>query len=117
MIFKKQMDMESHQAAALLLYRRRQNRKIKRRFWVHDIHLARDEYGEFHQLIARELALDEDCFFQYFRMCHDQFDELLAMVGPLIKKESTNFRKPIYARERLCVCLRYVSFFLFQSNK
>ena len=83
--------MEPHEAAALLLYRRRKNRKRKRHFWVHDIHLARDEYGEFHQLISRELALHEDCFFQYFRMYHDQFDELLAMVGPLIQKENTNF--------------------------
>ena len=43
----------------------------------------------------------------YLRMSVEQFDALLAIQEPHIKKKTTNFREPIDPEQRLAVCLRY----------
>ncbi len=51
----------------------------------------RQEQEEFHLLI-KELWNYPDHFQVYFRMSVVQFDMLLAVLEPHIKKETTNFR-------------------------
>ena len=93
----------------LLLYWYSTKRKVKgkRRWWVHDIIQKRKEYGEYHRLV-KELELDEERFYQYFRMSKDQFKLILDLVEPHITKTDTQLRDSITPRERLAICIRYV---------
>ena len=42
-------------------------------------------------------------------MSPDRFEHLLSLVAPLISKQTTRFRKPISAEQRLVVTLRYLA--------
>lgn len=77
----------------------------KRRFWIHKINRKRLELGEFHTLFP-DLVEDDCKFFQYFRMTHQKFEELLHVVNTELLRKSTNMREPIGPKERLAVCLR-----------
>ena len=46
--------------------------------------------------------------FSFLRMSPERFEHLLSLVGPLIMKEDTNFRKAIPASERLMLTLRFL---------
>ena len=81
---------------------------LTRRWWVHPMNHVREEKGEFIDVILR-LREFPDHFQKYFRMTVNQFDELLNLLEPHIKKRCTNYRKPISPAQRLAVCLRYVS--------
>ena len=94
-------DEEEEMLLLLLANRRRKRRKN----WVHDIIRKRRHYGEFHRLVP-ELRLDEQRFVQYFRMTPGMFDYLLQVVGPIIRKMTTNYRKVISPQHRLAICLR-----------
>jgi len=90
-----------------LLYRRRKSKK-RRPVWVHPILQTREKYGEFHQLVT-ELRLFGSQFKDYFRLTTTQFEHVLTLVGPLIAKQDTKFRKAITPAERLAICLRCVT--------
>ena len=80
-------------------------KRCVRRSWIHDTLKTRQSLGEYHRLV-QELRLDSARFKKYFRMSPSVFDELLSMIGPLISKTNTNFRRPIDAGERLAITLR-----------
>ena len=48
-------------------------------------------------------------FFRYLHMSPDRFEHLLSLVASLISKQTTRFRKPIPAEQRLVVTLRYLA--------
>lgn len=73
--------------------------------WVHPINLRRRQFGAFHHLVA-ELRLDSDRHLKYFRMSAEKMDELLSVVGPELKRQSTTFRAAIEPKQRLAVTLR-----------
>jgi len=51
-----------------------------------------------------EMQLDDpDKYFNYFRMSHKTFEELLRLVGPHIEKQDT-FRTPIPSRDWRSFC-------------
>ena len=70
-------------AMILVLMRRRRVRLIgrNRRYWVHPIHKARNQIGEFFTLIPL-LEKDEEKFIDYFRVNFNQFNILLNKVKP-----------------------------------
>lgn len=78
-------------------------RKGRKRTWIHDINKKREQLGEYHRL-CRELESFEDRFFIYFRMSHECFETLHNLLEPKIAKFTTNWRRPIPARERLAIC-------------
>ena len=82
-----------------------ENERITRRFAVHPINTKRPTLGLYVTLF-KELKDFEDKFFSFFRLTRAQFVTTLRLVEPHIKKETTNFKKPISPEERLCVCLR-----------
>ncbi|KAK7904680.1 hypothetical protein WMY93_017287 [Mugilogobius chulae] len=53
-----------------------------------------------------ELRLDSERHYQYFRMSAEQMDELLNMIGPNLRRQSTSYRAAIEPKQRLCVALR-----------
>ena len=48
--------------------------------------------------------------FRYMRMSPESFKYLLTVIGPVISKKDTNFRKAISTSERLCVTLHYLAY-------
>jgi hypothetical protein len=97
-------DYEDELLLLLLLHRRLRRRRT---VWIHPILRRRhaQQLGEFHRLV-QELRLDEQRFFQYFRMTPETFENLLHIVGPHIRKQTTNYRNPISLQQRLAICFR-----------
>ncbi|KAJ8343120.1 hypothetical protein SKAU_G00330480 [Synaphobranchus kaupii] len=98
------MNREKKLLAVALLYLRRK----RRRLWVHSTLQRRRQLGEFHRLVL-ELRLDGHRFQRYFRLDCEQFDRLLATVGPLIARADTTYRQAIPQAERLAICLRFLA--------
>ncbi|KAI4455722.1 hypothetical protein MML48_9g00008281 [Holotrichia oblita] len=57
------------------------------------------QQGDYHNLIQEMRVGDKEMFFNYTRLTVEQFDGLLALVGPSITKNSP--RKPIPPAARL----------------
>ena len=81
--------------------------KRKHRFWVHDIIKGREKQGAYNNLV-RELELDSQKFHEHFRMSPAKLEYILSLVGPELEKKST-VRKPLPAKMKLTICIRYVS--------
>ncbi|RVE57693.1 hypothetical protein OJAV_G00218720 [Oryzias javanicus] len=91
---------------ALLLLRLRRERR--RRFWVRPSNQSPRERGQLQNLIA-ELRRDGQRHRRYFRMSVEKFDEILSIIGPDLRRQTTNFRNPVSPEERLAVALRYLA--------
>nr|CAI5843768.1 unnamed protein product [Callosobruchus analis] len=89
-------------AAFLLLH------EGKRKKWVHEINVRREELGEYHRLV-QELNEHPDRYHMYFRMTKDEFNFLHELIKEDIKKQNTQFRRAISTEERLAVCLRFLA--------
>ena len=86
---------------------RKQRKKQKERFWIHEVISKRSELGEYHRLI-QELRHDPERFRRYFRMSKSQFDMLLWLIGSEIEKMDTNWSPSMSSTERLAITLRSV---------
>ena len=86
--------------------------RIKRRnhrVWVRGWIARRQEMGAF-QRIVRELATeDPSLFMEYLRMDKDQFNHLVSLVSPLIKKEDTCMREAISPAKKVALTLRFLA--------
>ncbi|XKL68274.1 hypothetical protein PGB90_003765 [Kerria lacca] len=76
----------------------------KRERWVHELMAVREK--EDFKILFPHLVKDPKKFFNYFRMSHETFEELLAAIEPSITKQDTNMRNCITAKEKLAVTLR-----------
>ena len=92
----------------LLIRRRRRRRRERKRIWVRDIFKKRLQLGEYHSLINEMRLTDHQSFYRYFHMSPERFAHLLSLVGPAITRQTTSFRQPIHADERLAITLRYL---------
>ena len=88
-----------------MLLRRRRARQ-RQGLWVRPVLLRREQCGEFHTLVQELRQQDPEGHRRYFRMSADEFDEILAKVGPLIAKQDTHLRDSVPAAERLAATLR-----------
>lgn len=98
------------QIALYLILKKREERKVARKFWVRPIFQeeTRLAQGDSDNL-AREMEnYDTDKYRNYFRMTPDVFKHLLNLVEPYIAKQ-TVYRNPIPARTRLQMTLRYLA--------
>ena len=102
--------------ASLALFLRRcgrnqkEDKKQKRRFWIRKIFTEeRKEVCEWEN-IFREISNDDRKYYcSYVRMTPERFEHLFNIVGPLIAKQDTNYRKSIPAKKRLVITLRYLA--------
>ncbi|XP_025200465.1 protein ALP1-like [Melanaphis sacchari] len=85
-----------------------QKSERKRKIWVYDILKKRKTEGEFATL-CHQLEDHEDKFFKYFRMSRFQFNTLYLKIKNKISKQNTQFRESIPAKEKIGVCLRFLS--------
>ena len=90
--------------------RQEENKKQKRRFWVRKIFTEeRKEQGEWENLFCELSNDDREYYYRYLRMSPELFEHLFNLVGPLIAKQDTNYRKSIPAEKRLVITLRYLA--------
>ncbi|XP_025199177.1 uncharacterized protein LOC112599899 [Melanaphis sacchari] len=90
---------------AYILYKKKQNKRTNRRYWVHPLNLKRPREGQF-QVTFMMLRSHSDEFKNYYRMSISSFDELLSRVKHRLQKENTILRNSIPPEERLSVTLR-----------
>jgi hypothetical protein len=83
----------------------RKRRHQRRQFWVHPIYRERLSLGRFYTSFER-YRYYPDKFISYYRMSISSFDELLALVGPSIARQDTNWRRSVPEAEHLSVALR-----------
>ena len=88
-------------------WRRKEGRR--KRKWVLNTWKSRPVEGEFYTLLPH-LMDDETKFYEYFRMAQSTFNDLLKKLKDSLKKEDTFWRLSITPKQRLAVCLRYVSY-------
>ena len=81
---------------------------VQRRQWVHPYNLDVHERGEFF-ITYPDLRKYSKKFFRTYRMSVHQFDNLLHLLPPVIKKNDNNYRESISAEERLVITVRYVN--------
>lgn len=79
----------------------------KRKIWSKQWLLKRQKYS--HVNLMKELAIEKDDWFNYMRMDHDTYLELLSQVSPLIEKKDTCMREAISPHERLSATLRFLA--------
>ena len=75
-----------------------------RKYWVHPFRKKNCETrGAFS--LFNELS-DERRFQSFYRMKIETYNKLLQLIGPIIIKKDTNFRKSVRPEERLLITLR-----------
>ena len=90
-------------------------KKRKRRFWVRKI-FRRKHKSEYYNLV-QELRLDDrEYHFRYMWMSKERFDHLFSLLSEHLIKHTTKFRKPVPARERLVITLRYLASGMSQQD-
>ncbi|XP_065363219.1 putative nuclease HARBI1 [Calliphora vicina] len=96
-------------AAVILEEEKSQYNNKKPRQWVREWVRRRNDEGCCSKLL-KELRLETPSLYSNFlRMNSSDFDYLLKLVTPLIKKQTTKLRQPISPTERLAVTLRYLA--------
>ena len=96
--------------AALVIFRRRRNRRI-RSCWVRPWLSAerRLQFGHYDRLLAELRMEDQQSFFNFLRMPPEMFDELLNRVGPRIRKMDTHYRKALEPGMKLAITIRHLA--------
>ncbi|KAK3107504.1 hypothetical protein FSP39_016061 [Pinctada imbricata] len=94
-------------AAAYRQYIR--NKRKRRTHWIKPWIKRRDKYGAHHALLKELEIEDIETYRNFVRMSKENFDELLSLVSPMIKKKDTIMRESITAAERLSLTLRYLA--------
>lgn len=69
--------------------------KRQRKFWTKNWILRRPQDGFYAKLLVQLRSEEPQLYRNFLRMNAEQFDHLLALVTPLIKKEDTIMRKSI----------------------
>lgn len=93
-------------ATSVEILRKKKNNRKRKRFWIHDLYLVREEEGEFHTIFNR-LKNDSEKFIKYFRMSVAKFEVLLTLVKGDITKQNSKWRFSIGPEKRLAITLRY----------
>ncbi|XP_035432552.2 uncharacterized protein LOC118264220 [Spodoptera frugiperda] len=84
-------------------------RRKKRSVWVKDWIKRRAQLGAYNQLLSELKNEDPECYKNFLRMKHDDFQYLCNKISPAIKKQDTNMRLAISVEERLAITLRFLA--------
>lgn len=87
--------------------------KKKKKIWIRICILGRETKREASTMVQEIRFRDLEWYYNYTRMMPESFDELLNLVEQIIRKQVTNFRKPIPPTIRLLITLRYVDLTYF----
>ena len=108
------MDSDVETAAAVIVSiickrKRKRNKRKKRSVWVKPWLLRRNALGVCNTLMLELRSEELHEYRRFLRMTPEIFDEILHLVEPYIKKESTILRDAIPAKMKLAATLRYLS--------
>ena len=92
------------------------SRRKRKRTWVRPWLGRRKVHGAYHALTQELAEEDPQSFLNFARMDKNDFDDLLKMVSPLIKRRNTCMREAISAAERLSLTLRYLATGKMRTN-
>lgn len=81
----------------------KKRRTKQRRWWVRPVNRLRNAQGFYHNLVQEIIQSDHEEFFELYRMWPEQFNLLVNLVHPHIKKNS--IRTPLPTELRLAVTL------------
>lgn len=98
-------------AAFIIIFnhlKKKQRENKKRSHWVTPVLKSRDLYGG-NQLLSELLIGSTGQFENFCRMSLEDFEYLLALIEPKIRKRDTNYRSAISSKERLAVTLRFLA--------
>lgn len=76
-----------------------------RQYDVHPLNKGKEQKSEFENLYP-DLRKHPVKFFEYMRMSIETFDMILARIEHRIRKNITNYKRPITPSERLMITLR-----------
>nr|CAI5842559.1 unnamed protein product [Callosobruchus analis] len=80
----------------------------KRRYWMTHLFESRSRYNG--SDLLNDLAIQDTGQFKNFcRLSSTDFEFIISLIGPKIKKKNTNFRECIPVNERLAVTLRFLA--------
>ena len=79
--------------------------QVDREIWVHPMNVEHSRKGEYFTLYKDQRNF-EDRFFENYRMTVQQFDYLLRLVSPLIRRQDTNYCVSISPEQKLVLTLR-----------
>ena len=88
-----------NRAIALLLAQQKKRRSTR----VNDLWKERESRVHYHNLFQEMRLKDHSKHFNYLRMLPSISDDLIHLVGPLLIKGPTNFRKPLPPELRVAV--------------
>ena len=111
-------DDEEEQLLVFMLLLRRQRRRVRalsRKTWTKRSIMRRQRQGAYANLIRELNVEDPKKFRQFHRLERQHFEEILAIVSPVILKRDTSMRLAISARERLSITLRSLATGIFFS--
>ena len=92
----------------VFLQKKKQEKEKRKRPWCREWLKEKDLFSNVK--LVKTLQNTEPCDFKnYLRMDDNTFENLLAMVAPLIKRENTIMRKAITVKQRLIITLRYLA--------
>ena len=104
----------------LLCRRRRRVRALSRNTWTKHWIMRRERQGAYPNLITELNVEDPEKFGQFHRLERQHFEEILAIVSPVISKRDTSMRLAISSRERLSITLHFLAtgiFFYCNNNR
>lgn len=84
-------------------------KRKKRRFWVRQWILRRNQLGASDTLLKELASEDKEGYRNHLRMSEEKFDELLSKVEFRIKKNDTIMRQAISPKMKLQITLRYLA--------
>lgn len=98
-------DVAIASAIYILISSEKKKKRRKRRWWT--ISLFNRHNGNKR---LNDLSIENSGKFQNFcRMSAEDFEFLLNLIGPHITKQTTHLRRPVSAKERLAVTLRFLA--------
>lgn len=89
-------------AAYIIIHKSINRKKKKKRWWIRNYLLNRS-------YVFNDLRGFDGSFQNFTRMSPTDFEMLLRLIGPSIKKKETKFRHPIEPQRRLLVTLRFLA--------
>ncbi|XP_063530916.1 uncharacterized protein LOC134755454 isoform X2 [Cydia strobilella] len=83
-----------------------QSQRRRHRFWIRNHIKFHRQHGEFFTFFA---TADDETFENSYRVSRNTFEILFNLIENIIKKNDTHFRDCISAKERIAICLKYLS--------
>ncbi|CAH1973662.1 unnamed protein product [Acanthoscelides obtectus] len=92
----------------IFLRKKKKKSKTRRRWWSRQIFHRRSQYGN---RLLRDMTAEpcEDIIRNFTRMTTQDFEHVMSLVEPKIRRMDTNMREAITVKERLTLCLRFLA--------